>query len=301
MVFRSIRMYKVKKLLILIAVVGAITACHRTDQNSGWTSVIEADINRVSVLSGGKIMQLNVKEGDLVSKGDTLALLDSREIHYSLEQLQATLAELQAQEALIETQISLAEKDLGYQNRREDRSERLFEASVIPLQNLEDSQLIKGKAELQLKAARQNLGLVEAKKAALEAQKKTLNKKLGDCVVTSPFSGTLETLFYNAGETIPPLGQLAEISNLEAPETSIYVSEEWLAKLKPGMAMKLKMAGSVKPILATIIRISNKAEFTPKTVLTPDNRSVMVYAVRLRAANPEGVLKDGMPVDISLP
>ena len=67
-----------KKLLILIAVVGAITACHRTDQNSGWTSVIEADINRVSVLGGGKIMQLNVKEGDLVSKGDTLALLDSR-------------------------------------------------------------------------------------------------------------------------------------------------------------------------------------------------------------------------------
>lgn len=290
-----------KKAIILMMLLVIMSACHRAPQTAVWTSVMEADNYRVSALGGGKILELKVQEGDDVVVGDTLAILDTRELEYALEQLQASASELKAQEALLSTQIALAEKDLGYQNRREDRSSRLYEAEVIPLQNLEDSQLIQGKAELQLKAAKQNLGLVSAKKAALEAQRKTLGKKLTDCIITSSFAGRVEILFYNQGETIPPLGQLAEISNVAAPEVSIYVNEEWLARLKPGLKMQLKAKGSEQTLPASIIRISNKAEFTPKTVLTPDNRSVMVYAVRLKAENPSGILKDGMPVDVTLP
>lgn len=286
---------------MLLLILALLAACHKAPREVIWTSVIEADSYRISALGGGKILSLKVQEGDLVNPGDTLAILDSRELQYSLDQLQASANELHAQEALLETQISLAEKDLGYQNARQNRSARLFEAEVIPLQNLEDSQLIQGKAELQLKASKQNLGVLSAKREALSAQQKILAKKLSDCLITSSFAGRVETLFYNEGETIPPLGQLASLTNLDTPETSIYVSEEWLARLKPGMAMLLKVKGQTKPIKASIIRISDKAEFTPKAVLTPDNRSVMVYAVRLRAENPEGVLKDGMPVDVLVP
>lgn len=290
-----------KRFAQLIFVLTLLAACNKAPQKAVWTSVIEAENYRISALGGGKILTLNVKEGDTLSPEDTLAILDTRELQYSLEQLQASARELQAQEALLETQIVLAEKDLGYQNRRQNRSEKLYQADVIPLQNLEDSQLIQGKAELQLKASKQNLGVLSAKKAALQAQEKILAKKLSDCIIVSPFSGTVETLFYNEGETIPPLGQLASITNLSSPETNIYVNEEWLARLKPGMEMLLKVKGQSKALKAKIIHISNKAEFTPKTVLTPDNRSVMVYAVRLRAENPSGILKDGMPVDIEMP
>jgi HlyD family secretion protein len=100
---------------------------------------------------------------------------------------------------------------------------------------------------------------------------------------------------------LPAMTQLAEIVATQSMEANIYVSEELLAALKPGMPLKLKVNGYTNDIPAEIIRISNKAEFTPKTVLTPDNRSVMVYAIRLRAENPEGILKDGMPVDVYLP
>jgi len=280
---------------------GILAGCQRAEKEPGWTSVMEAEINRVSVVGGGKIVELMVNEGDEVAVGEILALLDSRELSYNLEQINASLAEIQAQEALANTQISIAEKELEYQSRRDSRNEKLYEAAAIPLQNLEDSQLVQNKSALQLQTAQQNLGVLEAKKAALEAQKKVLNKKLADCIVTSPFAGRVERLFYNAGETVAPLGQLLEINNLQNMETNIYVSEEWLAKLKPGMQMKLKTSDGGQASRAEIIRISNQAEFTPKSVLTPDNRSVMVYAVRLKAENPDGILKDGMPVDIYLP
>jgi len=289
------------KYFMLILAVLLLTGCHKQAEKPVWTSVMEADTFKAAAQSGGKITALLVKEGDPVAKGDTLAILDARELQYSLEQLQGSLGEINAQETVFRTQIEAAEQDLAYQSKRLNRSERLFDAAVIPLQNLEDGQLIHNKAELQVKSANENLKLLDAKRKTLAAQQKIIAKKLNDCIITSPASGRVETLYYKEGEVLPPLGQLAEICDTRDPETNIYVAEEWLAKLKPEMEFRLKAQGDSRPISARVIKISNKAEFTPKTVLTPDNRSVMVYAVRLRADNTAGILKDGMPVDVTLP
>ncbi len=289
-----------KIISILIAVL-VLTACGSKDKEPVWTSQVESRLFHVSTSTGGKIVLLRVEEGEAVQAGDTLAVLDTRELEYNMEQLQAGLRELDAQEAIYHTQIATAEEDLAYVATRQGRNEKLFEASVIPRQNLEDGQILQTKARNLLKSTRQSLKVLEAKRASLAAQQKILRKKLTDCVVLSPASGTLETLFYSAGEVLPPLGQLAELSDLSAPEISIYVSEEWLSKLKIGSKFNLRARGFSQNIPAEVIRISNRAEFTPKTALTPDNRNVMVYGIRLRAQNDSGILKDGMPVDVSLP
>ncbi|MDD3103631.1 MAG: efflux RND transporter periplasmic adaptor subunit, partial [Candidatus Cloacimonetes bacterium] len=187
------------------------------------------------------------------------------------------------------------------QTRRQNRSESLYEEEVIPLQNLEDGQILKNKAELQHESARKNLRLVEAKRAAIEAQIKSVQKKIQDCIITTAFTGRVEHIYFDEGEMLPNMGQLALILNIQSLEANIYVGEEYLAQFHPGMQLNLKVNGYADAIEARIIRISNKAEFTPKTVLTPDNRTVMVYAIRLKAENPEGILKDGMPVDVVLP
>jgi len=290
-----------KKIITILAVIAAIGACARKQNDSTWTSQMEASTYHVSTQTGGKIISLKVKEGDTVAAGDTLAVLDARELQYTMEQLLAGLQELKAQEGIYRTQIAAAEEDLAYVETRQGRNEKLFEASVIPRQNLEDGQIQQTRARNQLKSARQSLSVLDAKRASLEAQEKTVRKKLADTVVTSPAAGTVETLYYSEGEVLPPLGQLAELSDIRHPEASIYVSEEWLPRLKTGTKFHLRVRGYTHPLTAELIRISNRAEFTPKTVLTPDNRSVMVYAVRLQADNANGILKDGMPVDISLP
>ena len=288
------------KIICILMTVALLTACAKKAKEPVWTSQVEARQFHVSTQTGGKIISLKVKEGDAVQAGDTLAVLDARELEYSVEQLQAGLRELNAQEAIYRTQIASAEDDLAYVEARQGRNEKLFEASVIPRQNLEDGQNLEAKARNLLKSTRQSLSVLDAKRASLAAQQKILQKKLADCVVISPASGTVETLFYSEGEVLPPLGQLAELSDLDDPEISIYVSEEWLARLKVGALFKLRAQGYRNPLDAELIRISNRAEFTPKTALTPDNRNVMVYALRLRVNNREGILKDGMPVDVSL-
>lgn len=290
-----------KRILILIVLVTALTACAKKEKIEQWTTVMEAESFRVSALSGGRISKIYISEGEEVEAGALIAQLEDQELRFSLEQLRASVQELAAQEELFKTQIALAATDLEYQSRRQGRSERLYEEDVIPLQNLEDGQLLKSKAELQHESAQKNLRLVAAKRAAIEAQMKSVKKRIEDATISTPFSGRVEKLYFDEGEMLPNMVQVAEILNTKFLEANIYVSEEYLARFKPGMHLMLKVNGYEKAIEAIITQISNKAEFTPKTVLTPDNRSVMVYAVRLRAENPEGILKDGMPVDVYLP
>ncbi|MCB5253444.1 MAG: efflux RND transporter periplasmic adaptor subunit [Candidatus Cloacimonadaceae bacterium] len=290
-----------KRIMIMLTLLLILAACGKKDEAQIWTTMMEADLYRVSALAGGRISKIYVAEGDEVQAGDKIAELDDSDLRYTLEQMQASLQELEAQKQLYNTQIALAAVDLEYQTRRQNRSESLYEEEVIPLQNLEDGQILKNKAELQHESARKNLRLVEAKRAAIEAQIKSVQKKIQDCIITTAFTGRVEHIYFDEGEMLPNMGQLALILNIQSLEANIYVGEEYLAQFHPGMQLNLKVNGYADAIEARIIRISNKAEFTPKTVLTPDNRTVMVYAIRLKAENPEGILKDGMPVDVVLP
>ncbi|MCK9584487.1 MAG: efflux RND transporter periplasmic adaptor subunit [Candidatus Cloacimonetes bacterium] len=290
-----------KRIILLSLLLLVLAACGRKEEEQTWTTMMEADLFRVSALAGGRISKIYVAEGDEVTAGDLIAQLDDADLRFTLEQLRASLQELEAQKQLYNTQIALAAADLEYQSRRQSRTETLYEEDVIPLQNLEDGELMKSKAELQHESAQKNLRLVEAKRAAIEAQLKSVQKKIADFTISTPFTGRVEHLYFDEGELLPNMAQLAEILNIQSLEANIYVGEEYLAQLEPGMPLKLKINGHAAALNAQIIRISNKAEFTPKTVLTPDNRTVMVYAVRLKAENPEGILKDGMPVDVVLP
>ena len=290
-----------KRVLFLLILAAALAACGKSNDKEQWTTVMEAQTFRVSALSGGRINEIYVREGEEVESGALIARLEDQVLRFSLDQLKASMQEILAQEELFRTQIAIAAEDLEYQNRRQERSERLFEEDVIPLQNLEDGQLLESKAELQHESAQKNLRLIAAKKASIEAQMKIVRKQIEDTVISTPFSGRVERLYFDPGEMLPNMGQVAEILNTRSLEANIYVSEEYLARFEPGMPLMLKVNGYEDGVEAIITHISNKAEFTPKTVLTPDNRSVMVYAVRLRADNPQGILKDGMPVDVYLP
>lgn len=290
-----------KKYLLPLLLLLLAAACSRHQEPAKWTGTLEGKQFKVNALLGGSISQLLVDEGDSVEAGDTLAVVDTRELGYQLEQLKAAREELNAQENLYKTQISQAEKDLSYQQTRQNRSRNLFQADAIARQNMEDAEQVGTKAESQVTAARQNLAVIAAKRKQLDAQEKTLRKKLGDGIILSPAAGTVSSLYYNAGEVIPPLGQLLDLLNNRQMEISVYISEDYLSRIKVGMPAKISIGGSTQTYQAKVIRISNKAEFTPKTVLTPGNRSMMVYAVRLKADNPEGAMKDGMPADVVFP
>ncbi len=288
------------RFFMILALLAGLVACGRQSREEHYTSVLEGTRTKVNALMGGTIQRVNIAEGDSVRIGEVLAVLDNRELNFQGDQLAATERELDAQENVSRTQINQAQTDLAYVNQRKERTQNLVGEGVLPRQNLDDLLNLESKARSQLTAANQSLELLKAKRAQLAAQKEILSKKLDDSLLRATANGRISTLYYRGGEVIPPLGQLAEIVTLDSMETSIYVGEERLAEIKTGRTLPLKIAGLDQALTGTVIRIADQAEFTPKTVLTPDNRSSMVYAVRIRVPNPQGALKDGMPVDVWL-
>jgi len=291
--------YRIFALTLLVLL--TFSACGRKDEEKRYTSVLEGIKTAVSSQTGGTLLQLMVTEGDVIGVGDTVAILDDRELSYQMEQLDAAKHELDTQESVSRTQIAQLETDAEYLRQRRTRTQNLYDSAVIARQNLDDILNQESKLQSQLRAATKSLDLLQAKREQLLAQEKTLRKRQADMVVRSAVKGRIDTAYYRQGELVPPLGQILQVIDTQSLTAKIYVSENELARIKTGSSVKVISSGSSKMTTGTVTRIADKAEFTPKAILTPDNRSSMVYAVEITIRDNIGYLKDGMPVDIILP
>jgi HlyD family secretion protein len=143
--------------------------------------------------------------------------------------------------------------------------------------------------------------LIHDNSAKINAQIASARKKQTDAIITAPTGGMITTLYFHAGEAIPPLGNIVELLQTKELDVKIYVSAALVTRLKIGQQLPVRLEGETTEIPAHIQWISSQAEFTPKTVLTPETRSSLVYAVQLRLENADGKLKQGMPVEVKIP
>ncbi|MCK4755224.1 MAG: HlyD family efflux transporter periplasmic adaptor subunit, partial [Calditrichia bacterium] len=141
---------------------------------------------------------------------------------------------------------------------------------------------------------------ITAGQKRIEAQIKSINKKIKDARVKSPANGIITTIYYEAGEAIPQFSPIMEIIDIKDMEVKIYISAELLSKIKYGQEVTVNVDGLNETMKGQIIWVSPKAEFTPKTILTPNTRTSLVYAIKISIPNEDDILKHGMPVVINL-
>jgi HlyD family secretion protein len=154
-------------------------------------------------------------------------------------------------------------------------------------------------ARLRSGARPQEIDAARARVAAVDAQIASLQKNAGDAIVKAPVSGIVTSKLMDAGEMAAPRAALAVITDLDHAWANIYVDERLVPTLKIGQAAAiLTDAGQRLP--GTITFISPKAEFTPRNVQTADERSKLVYRVKVTADNKDGILKPGMPIEAEL-
>ena len=128
-----------------------------------------------------------------------------------------------------------------------------------------------------------------------------LRKNIEDCRVYAPVSGFVSKKYVEEGEIVSPQSSLMKISDLETVDLVIYLTEIEMAKVKLGQNADIKIdAFKNKTYNGRIIYISPEAEFTPKNIQTQDERTKLVFAVKIRIPNPDFNLKPGMPADASL-
>jgi HlyD family secretion protein len=315
---------KFKIILIFTVLVLTAAGCGNNHESNSIeaSGTIESVNVTISSKTSGQIKQLYFNEGDRVKKGDLLVEIDHDLLDIQLRQSEAGVDLANAQLKLLrsgarkedirqsEELVKQGKINLDLAKLDRDRAEELYRQDAGTEKLYDDSKARYELALAQYNSARENLQKVksiirpeEIESAQANLKKAIsavdmLKKNIEDCRIYSPVDGFVSKKFVEAGEMIAPTGSLLRISNLEMVNLVIYIPETELGKVKLGQNAEIKIdAFKDKTYTGKIIFISPEAEFTPKNIQTPDERTKLVFAVKIEIANPEFELKPGLPAD----
>lgn len=277
-----------------------LLSCSGDSKNLHFASVLEGTTVQVPALIGGQISKLLVDTGQQVEAGDTIAVIDTTELSLKGRQLHAATRELDSQMELARIALKQSKSDLDYVKDRHDRTLMLYQKNTATKQTLDDVSNQLQRAETQHKTAQQNLQTLSTRKEQISAELKLLRKKINDAVILAPIGGIISTKYFELSEAVPGMSPIVELIDLNVLDVKIYISEKMLSQVKYGQEAEVRVDGSDKNFKGKISWISPKAEFTPKSVLTPETRTSLVYAVNVKVMNQDGTLKHGMPVEVVL-
>ena len=279
----------------------------------------------VSAKVGGQVMHILKDEGADVSAGDTILVIDHENLELQLKQSIAARNAVQAQLDLLRSgarkedisqakeMVNQAETNLNLASADRSRFEKLLGERAITRKQFDDVDARYKVALSQYNAVKANLNKVEnfarkeeitaleAKVNQAEAAADLIKKGIKDSYVTSPINGQIVKSFIETGETAAPMASLVKINNLDDAEMMIYVSESDLGKIKLGQRVEISNdTFKGKAYEGRVTFISPEAEFTPKNIQTKDERTKLVFAVKVKVPNRDRELKAGMPADAKI-
>jgi HlyD family secretion protein len=300
---------------------------------------IEATDVQVAAQVGGRVLELRVAEGDRVKAGDLVARLDATDAELALArakadrqqadaQLRLVLAgarvedvrQAEAQVAVAETEVRAAEAEVAAATADADRFETLLasnagsrkqrddavtrrEVAIARAQGARDRVRAARETVARLRAGsrREDVAAARARVAAATAQIATWAKTIADATITAPIAGIVSEKLAEAGELLQPRGPVVVLTDLEHVWANVYVDEPVVPRLRLGQPATLFTDAGGAGVAGTVSYISSKAEFTPRNVQTAEDRSKLVYRVKVSVNNAGGILKAGMPVEAEIP
>jgi len=290
----------------------AIASCGDHSEDAIEASgIIEGTDIRIGSEVGGKIRSIRTDEGLSVRQGDTLIIIDDTDYRTQYRQAAAAAeaagaqfrlaAEGSRREDLIQAEAMFHAAEADYQ-----RATTLLASNTITQKQFDDSEarfisaqqtyekMLRGLRDDEILAARAMMDQA----AALKDQ---TAKKLSDCFIIAPSSGVVTVKAVEPGELVPPGGNLLRITRMDTVKLVIYIPQVDLASIAVGQQAVISIDGAEnRSFPGTVISVSDVAEFTPKNVQTKEERTKLVFGVKIRIPNPDGILKPGMPADAVL-
>ena len=311
---------QIKVTWIGIAGILLFGSCVESPQDVAGSGTIEATEVVVSARSQGELLQMFVEEGDIVAKGELLAIVDPSSIELELNQAERRVEVMQAQLGLLlagarEEDLTLAETNLDQARQTFDlveksyaRTKSSFESGGTATSEFDRSRTELDQARSRVRAAEAQLeklqGLVRpqelrsarAQVAEAQAAAQRIRARLADARIVAPRGGTITIKIREAGEYVTPGTPLFTVADLSRVRLTIYVPELDLPKIVLGQDAAVYVDGRPDEVFkGRITHLAEEAEFTPKNVQTTKARAKLVYAMEISLDNPEGVFKIGMP------
>jgi len=298
---------------------------------------VEATEVQVAPDVGGRLLELRLAEGDRVAVGDLVGRLDTRDVDLQITRARAEreaadaqlrllqagarpeeIRQAEAQRDAVEAEVAgaaaqlqaavldlerfeaLLKANAGSQKQRDDAKARLDtlrerqrgarERVRVAREAL--ARVVAPARPEEVGAARTRIGVVTAQLAQLE-------KSVDDAVVKSPSAGIVTQDLVEAGEIVAPRTPLVVVTDLDRAWANAFVPEPAVPRIKLGQAASVHTdAGQM--LQGTVTFVSSRAEFTPRNVQTAEERSRLVYRIKVSVDNSAGILKQGMPVDVTM-
>lgn len=275
-------------------------SCKISDNGADAWGNFEARETIISAQANGKLMYLDTERGQMLDSGVQVGLIDTTQyaLNYRLliakkESVNTRLKEIDANIAVLETQNTNLEREFN-------RAKNLFEDQAATQQQVEE---LEGKIQViegQIQAARTSKNKVMAETNAMDTQIALAREQLDNCKIINPVNGTILEKYAESHELMMPGKALYKIADLSEMELKIYVSGNQLPHIALGQKVKVFIdedKKSNRSMEGTISWISSRAEFTPKTIQTKEERVNQVYAVKITVDN-DGSIKIRMPGEV---
>ncbi|MES2416703.1 MAG: HlyD family efflux transporter periplasmic adaptor subunit [Bacteroidota bacterium] len=296
-------MNKIK--VLLIAVLG-LAACKNKVALYDASGTFEAVETLVSAEATGAIKMLNLQEGQTLQAGQVLGYIDSTQLYLKKKQLLAQVAAILGKKPDIVAQTAALYEQLQQAAREQKRTANLYKADAATRKQLDDATsqiaIIKKQIEAQQSALHINTASLRNETAPLTIQIQQINDQLEKCKLINPVNGTVLTKYAEVNEVTSIGKPIYKIAELNVIILRTYLTNDLMGKVKLGQQVKVLVDDTkeaYKTYPGTIEWISSKAEFTPKTIQTKEERANLVYAVKIRVKN-DGYLKIGMYGEVKL-
>jgi HlyD family secretion protein len=285
---------------ILTAFSILLISCGQEERLTDASGVFEATEIIVSAEANGKILLLNIQEGDNLKKDQTVGLIDSTQLHFTKLQLDANKLTVQAKRPDIRAQIEATEQEIARLEHEQKRIEKLLAGDVATQKQMDDIEaqilILKARLRSQKSSLSNSVNAVDAQSNTIDVQIAQIEDQLAKCVIKSPIDGTVLVKYAEQSEMTAMGKALFKIADVDNMILKAYVTADQLGGIKVGQQLNvLSEIGEAenRAYEGKITWISSKSEFTPKTIQTQDERANLVYAVKIAVKN-DGYLKIGM-------
>ncbi|HET9424202.1 MAG TPA: HlyD family efflux transporter periplasmic adaptor subunit [Gemmatimonadaceae bacterium] len=289
---------------LFILILAATTASCRKESAPDAYGNFEADEVTVSSQASGELRSFTPAEGTRLERGAIIGTVDTVQLSLDLAQLLAQRQATGARVAAAEEQVGVLEAQVGISKRAYDRTLRLAEEKAATAQQVDQAERDYRTLVAQIEAAKSQRNSVASEVGATEARIAQIRDRLGRSRISNPVAGTVLSTFVKEGEIVQAGQPLYKVANLDSLTLRAYVSESQLTSVRLGQTVQVRVDrgdGGLLTVNGVVAWIASKAEFTPTPIQTRDERTDLVYAVKIRVANANGSLKIGMPADLTLP
>ena len=289
-----------KKIIAMASVTLVLNACGNEEREYDATGVFEATETTVYAEQTGALLMFNVEEGDIVGRNKEVGLIDTTQLWLKIQQTEAMKNVYQSQKPEQEKQMSVTRRQLAKAKQDQQRYKELVADGAAPAKMLDDANsqvdVLQRQLDAQLSSLRVTTNALDKQMVATDVQADQLSDQLRKCHILVPAKGTVIEKYVERGEFVSAGKPLFRMADTENMFIRAYVTSAQLKNIKTGQKATVFADygnGEKKEYEGRVTWISSRSEFTPKTILTDDERADLVYAVKV-AIKGDGFVKMGM-------